>query len=259
MKIIIAGYGFVGKAVGTTVSTKHRVLVVDPKITTNKVTDFPDAEGIIICVPTPSTSDGQCNTSIVRSVIAQVPIYMPILIKSTITPDKLDEIINEFSDYSICYSPEFLTANNADKDFATQKFMIIGGDDPEYFWKTLFQSVLEHCSLYFDCSITEASMTKYTVNSFLSTKVSFFNQIYNMCKTNGADFERVRQMVGHDRRIGAGHTLVPGPDGQFGWGGSCFPKDTKAFRKYAYGLNKPVTVLDSAMDYNKTVRKDVDL
>jgi UDPglucose 6-dehydrogenase len=102
-------------------------------------------------------------------------------------------------------------------------------------------------------------MAKYTVNSFLSTKVSFFNQIYDMCKINGADFDRVRQMVGHDKRIGAGHTLVPGPDGLQGWGGACFPKDTKAFREYAIGLNKPITVLDSAMDYNKTVRKDVDL
>jgi UDPglucose 6-dehydrogenase len=259
MKIIIAGYGFVGKAVGTALSTKHRVLIVDPKLTTNKVTDFASAEGIIICVPTPPTINGQCDISIVRSVIAQVPIYIPILIKSTITPDKLNEIVNEFSEHSICYSPEFLTAKNADKDFAAQKFMIIGGDDPEYFWKTLFQGVLNDCSLYFDCSITEASMTKYTANSFLSTKVSFFNQIYSICKENGADFERVRQMVGHDRRIGAGHTLVPGPDGQFGWGGSCFPKDTKAFSKYASDLNKPVTVLDSAMDYNKTVRKDVDL
>jgi UDPglucose 6-dehydrogenase len=165
----------------------------------------------------------------------------------------------EFPDYSICYSPEFLTASNADKDFATQKFMVIGGEDPEYFWKTLFQGVLDNCSLYFDCSITEASMTKYTINSFLSTKVSFFNQIYDMCKENGADFERVRQMAGHDRRIGAGHTLVPGPDGLQGWGGECLPKDTKAFRKYAIGLNKPITVLDSAMEYNKTVRKDVDL
>jgi UDPglucose 6-dehydrogenase len=258
MKIIIAGYGFVGQAVGTTVSTKHRVLIVDPNLTTNKISDFPDAEGIIVCVPTPPTSDGQCDIDIVRSVIAQVPIYMPILIKSTITPDKLDEIISEFPDYSICYSPEFLTAKNADKDFASQKFMIIGGEDPEYFWKTLFQTVLDDCSLYFDCSITEASMAKYTVNSFLSTKVSFFNQIYSICKENGADFERVRQMVSHDRRVGAGHTLVPGPDGQVGWGGACFPKDTKAFRKYAYSLNKPVTVLDSAMDYNETVRKDVD-
>jgi UDP-glucose 6-dehydrogenase len=66
-------------------------------------------------------------------------------------------------------------------------------------------------------------------------------------------------MAGHDRRIGAGHTLVPGPDGLPGWGGECLPKDTKAFRKYAIGLNKPITVLDSAMEYNKTVRKDVDL
>ena len=98
-------------------------------------------------------------------------------------------------------------------------------------------------------------MIKYTANTFLATKVAFFNQIYELCQLNGADYNVVRQILTHDPRIGNSHTVVPGPDGERGFGGHCFPKDTKAFRKYAYGLNKPVTILDQAIDYNETVRK----
>jgi len=98
-------------------------------------------------------------------------------------------------------------------------------------------------------------MIKYTANTFLATKVAFFNQIYDLCQQNGADYTVIRQILSHDLRIGNSHTVVPGPDGERGFGGHCFPKDTKAFRKYAYGLNTPVTILDQAIDYNKTVRK----
>jgi UDPglucose 6-dehydrogenase len=251
MKILIVGYGFVGQAVGNALKEKHRVVIVDPKITENKIADFPDVDGIIVCVPTPGD---YCDISAVRDVLEQIPIHIPILIKSTVTPDRLAEIIVEFPGHIICYSPEFLRAVNANKDFATQKFMIIGGLDPDHFWRTLFQSVLAECKLYFDCSYAEASMAKYSINSFLAIKVSFFNQVYEMCKQNGADFEIVRQMLSHDTRVGSSHTLVPGTDGRRGFGGACFPKDTKSFINYANCLNTPITVLEESVKYNDKIR-----
>lgn len=210
MKIIIAGYGFVGQAIGKVLESKNRVLIVDPKVSPNKITDFPDADGVIVCVPTPGND---CDITEVIKVIDQVDPIVPVLIKSTVTPERLAQLIVHFPEHKICYSPEFLRAQNANKDFASQQFMIIGGDDPTHHWRTLFQGSLTECKLYFECSLAEASMAKYTVNSFLATKVSFFNQIYDMCKENGADFEIVRQMISHDTRIGGSHTLVPGLDG----------------------------------------------
>lgn len=259
MKIIIAGYGFVGKAVVNTLKQQHHCIVVDPNGGTNLIEDHHDADGIIVCVSTPPLENGGCDDSNIRNVLDQVPEHMPVLIKSTVLPDLIDQITLDYENHSICYSPEFLRSKSANFDFANQSFMVIGGVDPGGFWQDLFRPVLAKCNLYFACSVKEASMIKYTANSFLATKVAFFNQIYDLCQSNGTDYNTVRQILTHDVRIGNSHTLVPGVDGERGFGGHCFPKDTTAFRKYAYSLNKPVTILDSAMDYNKTVRKNLDI
>ena len=255
MKIVIIGYGFVGKAVANALKTKHEIVIQDPKYTDYKMIDHHDADGVIVCVDTPATSNGQCDDSNVRAVMGEIPMFLPVLIKSTMTPDLFEDLEKEFSEHSICHSPEFLRGATANQDFLNQTYMVIGGEDPECFWQDLFASVLPKCRMFFNCSITEAATIKYASNSFLATKVAFFNQIYDVCEKNGADYSVVRQILTHDSRIGTSHTVVPGVDGERGFGGHCFPKDTKAFRKYAYGLNTPVTILDQAIDYNETVRK----
>jgi len=255
MKIIIVGYGFVGKAVANALKTKHEIVIQDPKYTDYKLIDHPDADGVIVCVDTPARNNGQCDDSNVRSVMAEIPLFLPVLIKSTMTPDLFIDLEHKFPEHSICHSPEFLRAVTANQDFLNQTYMVIGGGDPECFWQELFSSVLPKCKLFFNCSITEAATIKYASNSFLATKVSFFNQINDICEKNGSNYSTVRQILTHDPRIGTSHTMVPGSDSERGFGGHCFPKDTKAFSNYANGLNTPITVLDQAIEYNKTIRK----
>ena len=256
MKIIIAGYGFVGKAVANAVKTKHEIVIVDPKYSEEQIKDHHDADCVIVCVGTPSLDAGGCDDSQIRSVLYDIPLFLPTLIKSTVLPDQLAAIATEFEDYSICYSPEFLRASTADQDFLNQRHMVIGGEDPDCFWQDLFTPVLANCKLYLNCTITEASTTKYAINSFLANKVAFFNQIYDICEANGADYDVVRQLISHDSRIGNSHTLVPGPDGDRGFAGACFPKDTKAFAKYAENLNTPATILEAVINYNHQIRKN---
>jgi UDPglucose 6-dehydrogenase len=255
-EIIIAGYGFVGKAVGRALEDKNIIQIIDPKINDSIVSDYKYADGLIICVGTPSTETGDCDVSQIYQVIDTVPIHIPILIKCTVRPDYLVKIMTDYPNHSICYSPEFLRAATANKDFLNQTYMVIGGDDPEDFWQSLFKTSLPNCNLFFNSSIVEASVIKYATNCFLSTKVSFFNQLYDVCEANGADYGLVRQILTHDSRIGNSHTLVPGPDMSRGFGGACFPKDTNAFIKYADSLNTPVTVVESAVQYNKTIRNN---
>ena len=256
MKIIIAGYGFVGKAVVKALRVKHEVVIVDPKYTEERIADHHDADGLIICVPTPTTEDGVCNVSNIANVLDSVPIFMPILIKSTVTPSTLVALEELYINHSIVYNPEFLRARTADQDFIDQKYCVLGGEDPEGFWQELFTSVLPNCKLFFHCTSVEAATVKYSINSFLAIKIAFFNQLYDICEANGADYKTVRQMITHDARIGNSHTLVPGLDGERGFGGACLPKDTEAFIYYANSINIPVSILNESVEYNKKVRKN---
>lgn len=256
MKIIIAGYGYVGKAVFNALKDKHDVVIVDPQYTTNEIKYHHDADGLIICVPTPTTEDGICDATIIASILDEVPIFMPVLIKSTVTPDITDGFDEIYPNHSIVYSPEFLRAASANTDFVNQKHIILGGEDPECFWQELFQTTLPNCRMVFNCSAKEACMVKYASNSFLALKTSFFNQIYDICQAEGLEFNVVRQLLAHDTRIGTDHTMVPGPDGERGWGGHCFPKDTQAFVQWTTTIGSPATLVESAIQYNKKVRKN---
>jgi len=255
-KIIIAGYGFVGKAVANAIDQTNTVYLVDPKISEQTVKDYPLAEGVIICVGTPSTETGECDVNQIYQVMEQVPETMPVLIKCTVRPDYLEKLLTDFPKHTIIYSPEFLRAATANKDFAESKYMVVGGEDPEGFWQTLFQESLANCKLFFNVSITEASMIKYATNCFLSVKVAFFNQLYDLCEKNSAEYSLVRQVLTHDERIGNSHMMVPGPDMSRGFGGACFPKDTNAFIHYCDRQGISHTLVESAVKYNKKVRKN---
>jgi UDPglucose 6-dehydrogenase len=256
MKIIIAGYGFVGKAVASVLQTKHELVIIDPKYNDNKITDHVDADGIIICVSTPTEENGICNVNNIASVLDHVPFFMPVMIKSTLTPPNVQGFRQVYENHSIVYSPEFLRANTANADFANQKYIIIGGDDPEGFWHELFTSTLPNCKMVLQCSEEEACMIKYSINCFLALKASYFNQIADICDNNKMDYDIVRHIITQDSRIGASHTLVPGPDGQRGWGGACFPKDTEAFLQWTKTIGMPATLVESSIQYNNKVRKN---
>lgn len=255
MNIIIAGYGFVGKAVFNSIKDNNTVYIVDPKHSSAKISDYLNADGLIICVNTPSTILGDCDTSQIYSVLNETPANVPVLIKSTVLPDKLEKIIADFPQHNICYSPEFLRAATADEDFANQEYMIISGNSSV--WKELFQGSLKKLDPFriISCTHKEAAMVKYTTNCFLSLKVAFFNQIYDMCQSNGANYDVVSNILKNDTRIGTSHMQVPGTDGKRGFGGGCFPKDTAAFIHYCDRTGIINSLVESAIKYNKKVRK----
>jgi len=256
MKIIIAGNGFVGKAVAAALKPTHEIVIVDPQYTTNKIKHHHDADGLIICVNTPTGENGIIDANNVANVLDEVPVFMPVLIKSTVTPAIVDGFEEIYPNLALTYSPEFLRARSANADFLNQKYVVLGGEDPECFWQDLFQTTLPNCKLAFNCTAKEACMVKYTINSFLALKTSYFNQIADICDNNGLDYDIVRHIVSNDTRIGASHTMVPGPDGERGWGGACFPKDTEAFIQWANTIGHPVTILEEAVNYNRRIRKN---
>ena len=252
MKILIAGYGFVGKAHALTLeSSGVTTHVYDPA---KGYDTFPkDIDAAIICVSTPQANDGRCDMSNVYDIISKIPNNIPILIKSTISIDgwrllqRQDPRANNIS-----FSPEFLRADHALEDFKNQKIIYIGGGQLN-FWVNLLSNRLN--TVIELCEPEELILAKYFRNSFLATKVAFFNQIYDLCEKLNVEYSAVAHYVTEDPRIGDSHSYVTE---ERGFSGHCFPKDISAivFDAMNHGVN--LSIIDEAINYNNTLRKKHD-
>ena len=158
------------------------------------------------------------------------------------------------------YNPEFLTEANSFDDFINPNFQILGGK-----WKdceVVEKAYLRHSNVKivptFKTDLTTASLIKYTVNSWLATKVVFFNDLYNLHKAGSSrvSWEQFTDILKNDSRMGDSHMTVPGPDGLFGFGGHCFPKDTEAFVTSSKRVYSNLSILENAIEYNQRIRKE---
>ena len=247
---ILAGYGYVGRAYYELLYNYFHTEIVDPQYNDTYISDFPFAQGLVCCVGTPTDKHGEYDVSALHAVISSTPAYMPILIKSTITVDVWDNLKREFPKHSLTFSPEFLTAQRAVEDAYERNYEIVAGDAVD-FWRRIFNTLKPHAWVY-ECEPEEAIVTKQFMNAFLATKVSFFNQIYDYCTENDIDFNEVRSLMAMDKRIGGSHTRVNSPRG---WGGMCFPKDTSALIKAAEQSDVSLSILETAVNYNKSIRR----
>ena len=240
MRIGIVGQGYVGTAVKEVFSKHYEVDTFDldkSKRDVDYIEDIIDRNNIIfVCVPTPMKKDGSCDTSIVEGVVKELNELALtrqcsnriIAIKSTIPPGTTNRLNKECEYISVIFNPEFLTEANFIEDFRNQSRIIIGGERPA---TTKLRQV--YSLLFPDATIVKtgsktAEMVKYMTNTFLATKVSFANEIYEICGRLEIDYDKVVEYSTYDERLGKSHWAVPGPDGKLGFGGSCFPKDINA-------------------------------
>ena len=254
MKIAIIGHGFVGKAVeyGFT-HNRVELQLIDPKYDTS-VEDIVDCSYAFVCVPTPMSDNGDIDSSIVESTVKYLyeNTSCLVILKSTVTP----EVIDRINQSRLVYNPEFLTEKNAQEQFVNPPFHILGGSRTDE-----VLGLYEDFSLCNPCpahhmSAKEASFVKYGINTFLATKVTFFNQLADACDIDGdVNFNIISRAIGADPRIGTGHTKVPGYDGKRGYGGACFPKDTSAWVSYS----PESTVLEEVITTNNYYRSQYDL
>ena len=242
MKIGIAGYGFVGRAHHEVLKLKHDVVINDPALDYTDSLD--DVDAVIICVSTPQKQDGSCHIDNVYDVVERCP-DVPILIKSTISVEGWRMLKDTFPNSMLNFSPEFLREATWLDDIKNMKLMLIGGTSCT-FWSNVFDVDIEIAEPQ------ELILTKYARNSFLALKVSFFNQIYDLCEALDIEYDAVAHYTGMDPRITQSHTQVTK---QRGFGGHCFPKDTSAFLNTANKVNIDLSILQNAVDYNKKVRR----
>jgi len=271
MKVGIIGQGFVGTAVREGLKQFYEIDTFDldeNKRDVDYIEDIIDRNDIIfVCLPTPMKKDGSCDTSIVENTVMELDNLALtrqcsnriVVIKSTIPPGTTEKLNEECKHIQVVFNPEFLTEANFIEDFKNQDRIIIGGPRPASTRvRQLFYKAFPKAHIIKTGSTT-AEMVKYMTNTFLATKVSFANEIFEICERLGVDYDKVTEYATYDDRLGKSHWSVPGPDGHYGFGGSCFPKDIQAIISFAKDkLDLYPNVLNGAWKTNLEVRPEKD-
>ena len=265
LKIGIVGHGFVGKATDWGFNKNVAKFIVDPLLDTT-IKDLKKFEPkiVFICVPTPMGDDGSQDSSIIRTVMKQLIKECPNaikVIKSTVLPHILMQL--KKLDSKLIYNPEFLREKHANSDFINSQMIIFGGDRNTS--TSVSNAYLYHsrCKTkdHIFTDIQTASLIKYSINTFLSSKIIFFNELHSLYEKLGVTdkWESVIDIISKDKRIGDSHMNVPGHDGKKGFGGACFPKDSLALIKFANDLNTNLTLLKSTVKTNNKIRSDYEV
>lgn len=224
-KIIgIVGCGFIGGALKKWIENFNpsiSIKISDPPKGYND--DLTNCDAIFISIHIPTEIDGSQDLTILESIIENLP-NKPIFIRTTLLPKTCDNLAQKYNK-EIYFMPEFLTERTAYKDFCNQPMVFCGHEE---LLKEIFKG--KH---YVCMSNIEAEIAKYAHNVFGALKVTYFNGIYEFCKKNNANYEKVRLGFLQSGYINEPHTMVPGPDGNLGYGGKCFPKDVNAFIEYS--------------------------
>jgi len=229
----VFGYGCVGKATANGFRKYNEIFIYDEPKSLGSLDEICKCDFIFVAVPTPMTDylGGSIDLTIMDKVISEIAKRVGksnkiVIVKSTIVPGSMERYAMLYPDVKFVYNPEFLTEKNSLYDFCNQDRIVIGSNDQ----KTAREVGVLYRNRFPDTPILytgfgEAQMIKYASNCFLATKVTFANEIYRICKAFNIDYERVKEGVGMDTRIGHWGWMVPGSDGQCGFGLSCFPKD----------------------------------
>ena len=268
----IIGKGFVGTAVQYGFSpnvgcdAEVRVFDIVPSKSTHTLDQVVNESDIIfISVPTPSFADGEIDLKLLDRCLEDIYKVSKddneavFLIRSTVVPGTTEKLQQKFKNLNLVFNPEFLTERSANFDFINQSRVILGG---------LSKNTNKVASLYrwrFGNSITiietnyqTAELIKYVTNTFFATKVSFMNDMRLLSDKVDADWDTVIDGFVSDGRVGHSHLNVPGHDGKYGFGGSCFPKDIQAIIHFSNSLDLDMSVLKGAWKTNLKVRPEKD-
>ncbi len=258
VKIGVVGLGVVGEAIARAYDDSIIVKVVRVDVDASKSTgtwqDLLDCHAVFVCVPSPNKPNGECDTSILNTALYMMKDYKNLIISKVTAPPEAYEKLQQVYP-NLVHVPEFLTAANAYSDFLKEEYAILGGNvlafqrEAERILK--ITQPLKGCAYV---SIGEAALAKYITNSFLATKVTFMNEMYDLAESYGYDWRKIGILLERDQRLGNSHFRVPGPDGSFGFGGVCFPKDTEAMIKFAAKRNVNLNILKTAVKKNDLLR-----
>jgi len=256
----LIGLGCVGETLRHWIleNTDMKMRLYDPRLEYRD--DIKGCPVVFIAVPVDNKSFKQ-DLSIIKDAINRCSRDALIIIRSSVLPGTCDELTKEF-DQTVCYMPEFLTARRAQYDFNHQD-VVVGvpngtlsksKDDVKV---KLFQIFKDHKDISIHYNM-ECEMAKYTHNCFGAMKVTYFNIINNLCKKKNINFDTVRELSFATGFINREHTIVPGPDGRKGYGGTCFPVNMEAMIGYTMD-DASVAFFKDIYCLNRFYRGDKDI
>lgn len=269
MKIGVIGYGYVGGATGEGFSSnpENKIFWYDKfKKSPNTLNEvIKNSDYIFVCVPTPIFENySGMDMSIVKEVIGEVAPKVKgsdkiVIIKSTSLPGTTKGFAEKYPEVNFVMNPEFLTQEKAKEDFMNPYRTVIGADSKDVALRVqkLYETILPKSQPYFITDTTSAELAKYMSNLVLASKVLLANEFYDIAQEVGANYLDVRAAVEADPRIGT-HLGVPGPDGDRGFGGACFPKDMVGILGLAKDLKLDTSALNAIWKKNLKIRKHRD-
>jgi len=248
----IVGLGVVGDAVRNYFErTACQTRVYDPYRGLGTKASINEAGIIFVCVPTPFLPERGFDGSAIESTLEMLTGTKTVVIKSTVLPGTTEALQARYSQHSLMFNPEFLREAYARTDFLRPDRQIIGYTAQSRHLVEALMAILPAAPYEASMMAREAEMAKYMTNAFLAVKVTFANEIFDLCEALDADYEKVRGAVTADLRIGDSHLGVD-VDGYRGYGGSCLPKDTKALLELGERMRIPLRLLRAADRINES-------
>ncbi|MEK6913320.1 MAG: hypothetical protein AABW47_01480 [Nanoarchaeota archaeon] len=272
MKIGVIGVGIVGGATAKVLEKKHELFLYDKfkpeHCSEEKLKDLIlNAEVIFICVPTPMKITGEIDYSSVHNSIEQIipeamklgknPQDILIVIRSTAVSGTTDKLTWKYP-FRFAFNPEFLREEHAIEDMENTDRVIIGANDEKSAnqLKDIYEPIFPNAK-YVIVTIKEAEMIKYVANVMLASQITIANEIYQICKAMGINYEIIKKAILLDTRIGR-NIDVPGWDGDLGFGKKCFPKDLRALIRLSQEHEYDPYLLQEIWRTNEKVRKNKD-
>jgi len=251
----IMGAGVVGGALRDYLDARgFDVRVYDPPQGHLSLDGVDEAETVFVCVPTPYTVRQGFDDSYLLHAVAGLSGAKAIVIKSTVLPGTTDLLQQRYPQHRFLFNPEFLREATANEDFVSPDRQIVGctHESARDAWRVT--AMLPRAPFERICAARDAEMAKYMANSFLAMKVTFANEMFELCERLDIAYDAVREMVSADRRIGPSHLRVL-DSGYRGYGGKCLPKDTKALLDLARAAGMELEVLATVDRVNDAIHR----
>lgn len=272
MKIGMVGMGFVGGTTAKVFSDKHEIFPYDrykaPFNTQDDVDSLVrNSDVAFLCVPTPMKKSGEIDYEpmhhslglLAKSAnrVGRNPRDLLVTVRSTAVSGTTDSFAEEYP-FRFAFNPEFLRERHAEEDMRNTSYVVLGVEDQESErqLKAVYEPLFPDARIFVTNRRT-AEMVKYLNNARLATMVTFDNAAYRVCDALGIDYKEAKEILSQDPRNGRVMD-VPGPDGDFGFGGKCFPKDVRALTYLAREHGEPMHILEEVWRSNGDYRTDKD-